>query len=113
MVYAGLVAISTTILPTIAMGLPVVACLAFVIVFADRVLRALERRGWVIHPRHWTRAGVGNALLELHLSFEPDRPKIIQIQREERDDTRDRVGDGREPPGPNVIRVDFANRRRG
>ncbi len=93
------------------MGLPVAASLAFVLVFADRVLRSLERRGWVIHPRHWTRAGVGNALVELHMAFEPDRPKIVEIRRDEAEEPDD-VGDRRIPAGPNVIAVDFARRCR-
>jgi hypothetical protein len=94
-----------------AFGLPVAAGLVMVGFVADRLLRAGERRGWVLHSRNWVGAGVGNALLELHVALEPDRVRIeTRLMAQDEDEG---IGDGRgEAPAGNVIVIDFSRRRR-
>lgn len=98
--------------PALAFGLPVAAVLVMAMVATDRLLRAGERRGIVVHARRWSSAGIGNALLELHLSFEPAKASRVELVADFAD-PGDRVGDGRnDRPGPNVIPIDFVGRRR-
>ena len=75
------------------------------------MLLVSERKGWVHHPRRWTSAGVGNALLELHVALEPQRDRIEMRLRVEEEDA-DSIGDGRPELAKNVIRVDFVHKRR-
>ena len=81
---------------------------------ADRVLRAGERRGLVMVRRNWASAGIGNALLELHVAVEPAKAARIELlaAAEERSED-DHVGDDRDDrPASNVIPIDFVRRRR-
>lgn len=95
--------------PALAFGLPAAASMAVVVWTLDRVLRFGERRGIIIHPRHWSSTGVGNALLELHLAFRPEPARIELHIRGEDDDS---MGDGRTDEASNVIAIDFVQRRR-
>ena len=97
--------------PVVALGLPVAALLILAGYGVDRLLRAGERRGFFLH-RSWTSAGVGNALLELHLAFDPQRARIETRLHDRAHD--DDVGDGRKPGllPSNVIPIDFRRRRR-
>ena len=96
---------------SLALGLPLAALLAMAGYGVNRLLLVSERKGWVHHPRRWSSAGVGNALLELHVAFEPQRDRIeMRLVLEEEDE--DIIGDDRtELPG-NVIRIDFVQKRR-
>lgn len=100
--------------PTLAFGLPVAAVMVVAMAAADRLLRAGERRGIVVHRRSWTSAAVGNALLELHLAVEPAKAARIELRAEAEDqDADDPIGDARDDrPDPNVIPIDFVHRRR-
>ena len=92
-------------------GLPVAVALVLAGFAADRLLRAAERRGLVLHPRRFGAVGIGNALLELHLALEPEKARI-EVRLEEPEE-EDEVGDGRtDAPAANVIPIDFVRRRR-
>lgn len=95
--------------PALAFGLPAAASMAVLVWTVDRALRFGERRGVIIHPRHWSTTGVGNALLELHLALRAEPPRIeLQLRGED----EDRVSDGRDDQASNVIAIDFVHRKR-
>ncbi len=95
--------------PALALGLPAAASMVVLLWTVDRLLRFGERRGIIIHPRRWNSAGIGNALLELHLAFRSE-PARIELQLEDED--QDAIGDGRTDEASNVIAIDFVRRRR-
>ena len=105
----------------ITLVLVIALLVAVLVVFGaglDRLLRLSERHGWAFHRRHWTAAGIGNALLQLHVTFEPQRARIETHLCMEQPEPGGRVGDGGNDPercksiADNVIDIDFVRRRR-
>jgi hypothetical protein len=103
---------------TLGFGLPWVAALVVLAAGCERLLRISERRGWFLHRGNWTTAGIGNALLQLHVSLEPQRARIETRLAMEQPEPGGRIGDGVDDPArckriaDNVIDIDFVRRRR-
>lgn len=78
----------------------------------DRLLRALERRGWIYYrERKPGSSGVANALGEFEALLNPAVREVVVAKQEQRAQDDDDDDDG-DPPGKVTPRTTRARRRR-
>jgi hypothetical protein len=96
------------------MSWPLTVAAALVGLFAlDRLLRWMERRGWIFYrERQPSGSGVANALGEFEAILNPAVREVVVARQEQRAQDDDDDDDGDPPGRPGAPRTSRARRRR-
>jgi hypothetical protein len=79
----------------------IVVTIPFALLLLDRILLALEDRGWIFYRRNKPNfQNAGSAFIELQAMFEPKARYVIE-RKEQAENEEDEDGDG-DPPVPGV-----------